>query len=148
LVEKIECSADGEILFACTSVDTPQVPKTPGKNRNQIKLQGWILKQLNTTPISTKVTFLTQENIKGWIPGLTKKSLARKPLVIASIDSYLRKKADRSRFQQQPQAQQQQQQLQPKININSSSTLSLSSTVNNNSSSTMNISQPSRQSPP
>lgn len=38
LVEKIECSAEGEILFACTSVDTPKVPKTSGKNRNQIKV--------------------------------------------------------------------------------------------------------------
>ncbi|KAL7313001.1 hypothetical protein PS15m_008703 [Mucor circinelloides] len=101
LVEKIECSADGEILFACTSVETPQVPKTPGKNRHQIKLQGWVLKQLNTFPVSTHVTYLTQENIKGWIPGLTKKSLARKPLIIASIDSYLQKKAERIRVQQQ-----------------------------------------------
>ncbi|KAK4514300.1 uncharacterized protein ATC70_001892 [Mucor velutinosus] len=101
LVEKIECSADGEILFACTSVETPQVPKTPGRNRHQIKLQGWVLKQLNTFPVSTHVTYLTQENIKGWIPGLTKKSLARKPLIIASIDSYLQKKAERIRVQQQ-----------------------------------------------
>ncbi|KAI8647234.1 hypothetical protein BD408DRAFT_169369 [Parasitella parasitica] len=93
LVEKIECSADGEILFACTSVETPQVPKTPGKNRLQIKLQGWVLTQLDTLPVSTRVTYLTQENIKGWIPGLTKKSLARKPLIIASIDSYLQRKA-------------------------------------------------------
>jgi hypothetical protein len=38
LVEKIECSSDGEILFACTSIDTPKVPKTPGKNRHQIKV--------------------------------------------------------------------------------------------------------------
>ncbi|GAA5800734.1 hypothetical protein HPULCUR_006170 [Helicostylum pulchrum] len=102
LVEKIECSTDGEILFACTSVDTPKVPKTSGKNRNQVKLQGWVLRQLSTTPISTKVTYITQESIKGWIPGLTKKSLARKPLVIASIDSYLKKKADRLRIQQNP----------------------------------------------
>ncbi|KAI8079446.1 hypothetical protein BDF21DRAFT_463512 [Thamnidium elegans] len=102
LVEKIECSTDGEILFACTSVDTPKLPKTPGKNRNQVKLQGWVLKQLSTTPVSTKVTYITQESIKGWIPGLTKKSLARKPLVIASIDNYLKKKADRLRIQQTP----------------------------------------------
>jgi hypothetical protein len=65
------------------------------------------LKQLNTIPVSTKVTYITQENIKGWIPGLTKKSLARKPLIIASIDNYLKKKADRLRLQQQQQQQQQ-----------------------------------------
>ncbi|KAI8375385.1 hypothetical protein EDC96DRAFT_497045 [Choanephora cucurbitarum] len=100
LVEKIECSADGEIVFVCTSIETPQVPKQPGKNRMQIKLQGWMLQQLNTSPVSTKVTYVTQENINGWIPGLTKKSLARKPLVIASISSYLYKKADRIRSSQ------------------------------------------------
>lgn len=49
--------------------------------------------------MSTKVTYITQENIKGWIPGLTKKSLARKPLIIASIDNYLKKKSDRLRLQ-------------------------------------------------
>lgn len=38
LVEKIECSSDGEILFACTSVDTPKVPKVPSKNRHQVKV--------------------------------------------------------------------------------------------------------------
>ncbi|KAG2198515.1 hypothetical protein INT47_008619 [Mucor saturninus] len=102
LVEKIECSSDGEILFACTSIDTAKVPKTPGKNRNQVKLQGWILRQLNTSPVSTKVTYITQENIKGWIPGLTKKSLARKPLIIASIDNYLRQKSHRLRLQLPP----------------------------------------------
>ncbi|KAI8081384.1 uncharacterized protein BX664DRAFT_302065 [Halteromyces radiatus] len=93
LVEKIDCSNDGVIIFACTSVDTDKVPKASGKTRNEIKLHGWILKLLPTTPPSTHVTFITEEYIRGWIPGLTKKSLARKPLVIASIDNYLQNKA-------------------------------------------------------
>lgn len=38
LVEKIDCLANGEIIFACTSVDTPKVPKVSGKNRHQIKV--------------------------------------------------------------------------------------------------------------
>lgn len=38
LVEKIECSFDGEILFACTSIDTPKVPKVSGKNRHHVKV--------------------------------------------------------------------------------------------------------------
>ncbi|KAI9028139.1 hypothetical protein CLU79DRAFT_553377 [Phycomyces nitens] len=97
LVEKIECSSDGVIIFVCTSVDTPSIPKVPGRTRDQIKLQGWVLKPLQTSPPSTKVTYITQESVKGWIPGLTKKSLARRPLVIAAINTYLQQKADRLR---------------------------------------------------
>lgn len=90
-----------------------------------MQLQAWVIKQLHTQPISTKVTFITQESIKGWIPGLTKKSLARKPLIIASIDHYLKKKADRLKLQQQ---QQQQQQI-PSIQIQESTT---TLSINNN----------------
>ncbi|ORZ01715.1 hypothetical protein BCR43DRAFT_503213 [Syncephalastrum racemosum] len=101
LVEKIECSADGVIAFACTSIETPKIPKVPGRSRRQLKLQGWILKPLQTSPPSTKVTFITQESVKGWIPGLTKKSLARRPLVIAEIQAYLQHKSDRFRERSQ-----------------------------------------------
>ncbi|KAI9270369.1 hypothetical protein BDA99DRAFT_459862 [Phascolomyces articulosus] len=97
VVERIECSADGVILFACTSIETPKIPKMPGRTRRQMKLQGWILKPLHTTPPSTKVTYITQESVKGWIPGLTKKSLARRPLVIADVQKYLQQKAERSK---------------------------------------------------
>ncbi|CAO3579835.1 unnamed protein product [Absidia cylindrospora] len=96
LVEKIDCSNDGVIVFACTSVETSKAPKVPGRTRNEVKLHGWILRLLPTTPPSTHVTFITEEFVRGWIPGLTKKSLARKPLVIASIDNYLKKKAQAS----------------------------------------------------
>ncbi|KAL0093496.1 hypothetical protein F4703DRAFT_1730878, partial [Phycomyces blakesleeanus] len=97
LVEKIECSSDGVIIFVCTSVDTPSIPKVAGRTRDQVKLQGWVLKPLQTSPPSTKVTYITQESVKGWIPGLTKKSLARRPLVIAAVNTYLQQKADRLR---------------------------------------------------
>ncbi|CAO3637027.1 unnamed protein product [Cunninghamella echinulata] len=93
LVEKIDCSNDGMIVFACTSVETNKMPKVSGRVRNNVKLQGWILKALPTSPPSTHVTFITEEVVRGWIPGLTKKSLARKPLILASIDEYLQQKA-------------------------------------------------------
>ncbi|KAI9491869.1 hypothetical protein BDB00DRAFT_468279 [Zychaea mexicana] len=100
LIEKIECTHDGAIIFACTSVESPRIPKIPGRVRAQIKLQGWILEPIrgSITP-ATRVTFVTQENMKGWIPGFTKKSLARRPLVIAAINDYLQRKADRMRAQ-------------------------------------------------
>ncbi|KAI8333866.1 hypothetical protein BC941DRAFT_400731 [Chlamydoabsidia padenii] len=103
LVEKIDCSNDGVIIFACTSVETNRVAKQPGRARHHVKLHGWILKLLPTIPPSTHVTFITEEIVRGWIPGLTKKSLARKPLVIASIDDYLKHKAQTSvKKEQQP----------------------------------------------
>ena len=99
LVEKIECTAGGVILFACTSVETPKIPPIHGKSRTEVKLQGWILEPLATSPPATKVTYIVQEEMKGWVPGFAKKSLARRPLVIATIDGYLQKKADRLRAQ-------------------------------------------------
>ncbi|KAG0180507.1 hypothetical protein DFQ29_000549 [Apophysomyces sp. BC1021] len=99
VVEKIECTSDGVIIFACTSAESPKIPKSNGRIRDHIKLQGWVLKPLHTNPPSTKVTFITQESARGWISGLTKKSLARRPLVIAAVDEYLQKKADRLRAQ-------------------------------------------------
>ncbi|KAI9272013.1 hypothetical protein BY458DRAFT_509225, partial [Sporodiniella umbellata] len=95
LLEKIECTTDGKIIFACTSVNTPKVPKLPDKNRYQVKLQGWVLEQIKKHPVATQITYITQENIRGWVPGFTKKSLARKPLIITAIDGYLQRKADR-----------------------------------------------------
>lgn len=42
LVEKIECSQDGTITFACTSVESPRLPKVPGRVRAQVKVGDWI----------------------------------------------------------------------------------------------------------
>ena len=39
LVEKIECTQDGAIFFACTSVETPRVPRIQGRVRAQIKVR-------------------------------------------------------------------------------------------------------------
>ncbi|KAG0178746.1 hypothetical protein DFQ29_003052 [Apophysomyces sp. BC1021] len=103
LVEKIECTPSGAIVFACTSVETPRIPRIQGRVRSQIKLQGWIFEPLRggTTP-ATRVTYVIQENMKGWVPGFAKKSLARRPLVIALVNDYLQKKAERMRLQQKP----------------------------------------------
>ncbi|KAI7867278.1 hypothetical protein BDF14DRAFT_1804698 [Spinellus fusiger] len=103
LVERIECTSSGAIVFACTSVESPRIPRMPGCTRAQVKLQGWILEPMyfGHQP-STKVTFVIQENMKGWIPGFAKKTLARRPLVIALVNDYLQKKAERARIQKKP----------------------------------------------
>jgi hypothetical protein len=49
-VEKIDCSNDGVIMFACTSVETARVAKQPGRTRNEVKVReatGKCLKILN-----------------------------------------------------------------------------------------------------
>jgi hypothetical protein len=38
LVEKIECTSEGVIYFACASVDTPKKPKVNGRNRTTVKV--------------------------------------------------------------------------------------------------------------
>ncbi|KAI8990784.1 hypothetical protein BDF20DRAFT_908634 [Mycotypha africana] len=107
LVEKIECTQNGAIIFACTSVETPRIPKVNGRTRANIKLQGWILEPLYGGPRpATKVIYVVQEAMKGWVPGFAKKTLARRPLVIAKVAEYLEKKTNRLRSQQQQQNQQ------------------------------------------
>ncbi|CAO3590545.1 unnamed protein product [Absidia cylindrospora] len=102
LVERIECTQNGSIIFAATSVETPRLPRIQGRTRAQIKLQGWILEPVRGSTPSTKVTFVVQENMKGWVPGFAKKSLARRPLVIALINDYLQKKSGRARTHSKP----------------------------------------------
>ncbi|KAI8374455.1 uncharacterized protein BYT42DRAFT_576424 [Radiomyces spectabilis] len=99
LVEKIECTQNGSIIFACTSVETPRIPRIQGHIRANIKLQGWILEPVRGPVLATRVIYVIQESMKGWVPGFAKKSLARRPLVIALINEYLQKKADRMRAQ-------------------------------------------------
>lgn len=50
---------------------------------------------------ATKVVFVVQESMKGWVPGFAKKTLARRPLVIAKVAEYLERKTERMRSQQQ-----------------------------------------------
>ncbi|KAI9312749.1 hypothetical protein BX666DRAFT_2031054 [Dichotomocladium elegans] len=100
LVEKIECTRDGAIFFACTSVESPCVPRVQGRVRVQIQLQGWILQPIRGSPLpSTRVMYVIQESVKGWVPAFAKKSFARRPLVIALVNEYLEKKANRMRAQ-------------------------------------------------
>ncbi|KAG2229071.1 hypothetical protein INT48_003285 [Thamnidium elegans] len=98
LVEKIECTQNGAIVFACTSIETPRIPRMNGRTRVNTKLQGWILEPLHGGPNpATKVVFVVQESMKGWVPGFAKKTLARRPLVIAKVAEYLERKTERMR---------------------------------------------------
>ncbi|KAI9600591.1 hypothetical protein H4Q26_000378 [Puccinia striiformis f. sp. tritici PST-130] len=71
LVEKVEATAEGSIYFCASSVDTPRVPIVPGRIRAHIELN---------------------VNVNSFVAeAVSKRYLARRPLCITKIDSYLQK---------------------------------------------------------
>ncbi|KAL1915797.1 uncharacterized protein VTP21DRAFT_6556 [Calcarisporiella thermophila] len=106
LVEKIECTSEGIIIFAATSVDTPKVPRINGRRRTKARLLGWLLEPLATFPVSTRVTHYVQFESKPWKPSFAmRKSMIKKPLVLDTINQYLQIKGGRFRASTQLQAQ-------------------------------------------
>ncbi|GBC34300.2 Bet v1-like protein [Rhizophagus irregularis DAOM 181602=DAOM 197198] len=92
LVEKIECTQSGSIYFVSTSVETPKVPCVSNKIRAHIVLNGWVLEPLSYDPPRTKATYVLQIKVKGWVPSILSKTyLAKRPLVLYTIEQYLRK---------------------------------------------------------
>ncbi|CAJ0638064.1 8226_t:CDS:2 [Entrophospora sp. SA101] len=99
LVEKIECAYEGKIYFVSTSINTPKIPHIANRIRARLLLNGWILEPLSYNPPVTKVNYILQTNVKGWIPSvLAKKYLSRRPLVIHTIETYLRKNGPPTMF--------------------------------------------------
>jgi hypothetical protein len=92
LVEKIDCAQNGTIYFAATSVETPKIPRVTNRIRAHLNLNGWILEPLSYNPARTRVTYVLQTVIKGWVPSIVSKTyLARRPLVLYTIDQYLQR---------------------------------------------------------
>ncbi|KAI9604386.1 hypothetical protein KEM48_000507 [Puccinia striiformis f. sp. tritici PST-130] len=100
LVEKVEATAEGSIYFCASSVDTPRVPIVPGRIRAHIELNGWVLEPITLPESSagggsttaTKVTYYLQVNVNSFVAeAVSKRYLARRPLCITKIDSYLQK---------------------------------------------------------
>jgi len=90
LVEKIQCTQDGTIYFAATSVE--KVPQVVDRIRASLHLNGWIIKPISYNPVRTRVTYVLQAKVNGWIPSVVaKKYLIRRPLVVHIIDQYLQK---------------------------------------------------------
>jgi len=90
LVEKIQCTQDGTIYFAATSVE--KVPQVVDRIRAHLYLNGWIIKPISYNPIRTRVTYVLQAKINGWVPTVVaKKYLLKRPLVVHTIDQYLQK---------------------------------------------------------
>ncbi|EGF98377.1 uncharacterized protein MELLADRAFT_79707 [Melampsora larici-populina 98AG31] len=101
LVEKVEVTDDGSVFFCASSVDTPRVPPVPGRVRAHIELNGWVLEPADlssagltdsTSSIGTKISYYLQIDVKTFIPeAISQRYLAKRPLCITKIDSYLQK---------------------------------------------------------
>ncbi|KAG0141212.1 hypothetical protein CROQUDRAFT_83506 [Cronartium quercuum f. sp. fusiforme G11] len=101
LVEKVEATQNGAIYFCASSVDTPRVPPVPGRVRAHIELNGWVLEPVDlssngltqpTSTIGTKVSYYLQIDVKTFVPeAFSQRYLAKRPLCITKIDSYLQK---------------------------------------------------------
>lgn len=92
LVEKIECTRNGSIYFVAKSVQTDKVPKVANRIRAYIHLNGWVLEPISINPPKTRVSYVLQTQIKGWIPVfVANKYLSKRPLILNTIDKYLQK---------------------------------------------------------
>nr|CAG8596285.1 14438_t:CDS:2 [Entrophospora candida] len=92
LVEKIECTRNGSIYFVAKSVQTDKVPKVANRVRAYIHLNGWVLEPISINPPKTRVSYVLQTQIKGWIPVfVANKYLSKRPLILNTIDKYLQK---------------------------------------------------------
>ncbi|CAI2168483.1 3292_t:CDS:2 [Funneliformis geosporum] len=97
LVEKIEYTSDGTIYFATTSVQTPKVPLVIDRIRAHLNLNGWVIKPISKHPLRTKLTYILQSKVGGWVPSVVaRRYLIRRPLVVYTIDQYLRKNGSTS----------------------------------------------------
>ncbi|KAI8461216.1 hypothetical protein BY996DRAFT_6680131 [Phakopsora pachyrhizi] len=101
LVEKVEALQDGSIYFCASSVNTPRVPAVPGRVRANIALNAWVLEPTalpqggvmgESGSVATKITYYLQVDVKTFVPeAISKRYLARRPLCITKIDTYLQK---------------------------------------------------------
>ncbi|KAG0307417.1 hypothetical protein BGZ98_000311 [Dissophora globulifera] len=92
MVERMEIEPDGTIYFASCSVESNKIPRISGKVRADISLAGWIIQPLPSNPPITKITYVIQTDLLSRLPKfIAKRSLAKRALVITTIETHLRK---------------------------------------------------------
>jgi len=81
---------DGCIYSMGKSVADPKCPEIKGKVRATMDIMGWYFEPLPDR-VGTKVTYLTQIDLGGWVPGsILKMAASQIPLVVAAVRKYLR----------------------------------------------------------
>ncbi|KAF9353636.1 hypothetical protein BGX26_008616 [Mortierella sp. AD094] len=92
LVERVEHDKNGTIYYASCSVESSKIPRASGKVRAEVSLTGWVIEPLPSNPPITKITYVIQTDILSRLPKfIAKRSMAKRALVIATVESYLRK---------------------------------------------------------
>ncbi|KAK3831296.1 MAG: hypothetical protein JOS17DRAFT_684670, partial [Linnemannia elongata] len=92
MVERIEVERDGTIYFASCSVESSKIPLMSGKVRADIFVAGWIIQPLPSNPPITKVTYVIQTDLLSRLPKfIARRALAKRPLVITTIETHLKK---------------------------------------------------------
>jgi len=92
MVERVEVERDGTIYCAACSVESNKIPRISGKVRADIFVAGWIIQPLPSNPPITKITYVIQTDLLSRLPRfIAKRSLAKRALVIATVETYLRK---------------------------------------------------------
>jgi hypothetical protein len=81
---------DGRIYSMGRSVVDPRHPEVKGKVRATLKITGWFLEPLPDR-VGTRVTYITEIDLGGWIPGnILKMAATQIPLVVAAVRKYLK----------------------------------------------------------
>jgi len=81
---------DGTVYSLGKSVVDPKCPEVKGKVRAVMEVMGWYFEPLPDR-VGTKVTYITQIDLGGWVPGSVLKLVASQiPLVVAGVRKYLR----------------------------------------------------------
>ncbi|KAF8940896.1 hypothetical protein BGZ58_004125 [Dissophora ornata] len=92
MVERIHIDADGTIYSAACSVDSVKIPRVSGKVRAEVFLAGWVIQPLPSNPPITKITYVIHTDLLNRLPRfIAKRSLAKRAMVIATIETYLKK---------------------------------------------------------
>ncbi|KAF9109379.1 hypothetical protein BGX27_007673 [Mortierella sp. AM989] len=92
LVERVEHDKDGTIYYAACSIESNKIPRASRKVRAEVSIAGWIIQPLPSNPPISKVTYVIQTDLLSRLPKfIAKRSLAKRALVIATVESYLRK---------------------------------------------------------
>ncbi|KAF9951048.1 hypothetical protein BGZ65_006222, partial [Modicella reniformis] len=92
MIEKKVVEKDGTIYFAACSVDSDKIPRIPGKVRAEVFLAGWIIQPLPSNPPISKITYVIHTDLLGRLPKfIAKRPLAKRAMVITTIETYLKK---------------------------------------------------------
>ena len=93
--------SDGTILSFGSSVEHEARPRSDEWTRSELQIGGWALEPIPNEPGKTKVVFVVQCALGGWVPGwIMNKITSNIPMSIRRLDQALKAMDDIGRFDQ------------------------------------------------